>query len=282
MAWTSTYWDIIGSYFWTPKKLGLHSIPKKYVDRSCDPVPIPRHLLNPTGPLYRRVDRGKDAIATLKQSEEPLNDIFDITFAILADELVREILFERVHLRGHGSIVKLGRDLDAHFKKAMKNVTQPDGFYVTPSSILCVEMKLADDTRLEQIAKYAFLIREEELRTGRRDELGLLFVVPARRKAHFDKQYVQNAQTLAERVVNRAQSLTNKKAVDREIAESPEDFRDILRRVRCGVLSWTELAERLSGVIDRTDRTSPEGQTLVRLLDGFRQQIVGHGGTGSR
>ena len=95
------------------------------------PVLVPRDFINPNGPLYRRVGRECDAVEGLRRSEEALNDIFDITFAILADDLTCELLFAPVGIGHDGPITSVG-DINAHFGKDMQKITQPDGFYVAP------------------------------------------------------------------------------------------------------------------------------------------------------
>jgi hypothetical protein len=279
MGWTSKYWDIIESHFWSPSKLGLRSIPEKHLQRSDEHVLVPHRLTNPNGPLYRRVGRESDAIEALRRSEEALNDIFDIAFAILADQLVCELLFEPVGISPDGPITSVG-NIDTHFKKNMNNITQPDGFYVGPKSVLCVEMKLNDDTRLEQIAKYAMLMLEEERRAKTRKELALLFIVPANRKKHFESRYTGRPAELAVEIVERSKNLIIKKPIDKKVVSEPQAYLDVLRRIRYGVLSWSDLAARLERVARRSDDKSPEGQTVARLLDGLREQLLEHGDTG--
>lgn len=146
MGWTTKYWDIIDGYFWSPSKLGIKSIPNDALERREDYVLVPKQFVNPDGPLYRRICKADEAVERLKRSEEALNDIFDITFAILDDSVIRELLHHAIGIRDEGPIISVG-SIDTHFGKRMNNLTQHDGFYVAPESILCVEMKLADDTR---------------------------------------------------------------------------------------------------------------------------------------
>ena len=56
-------------------------------------------------------------------------------------------------------------------------MTQQDGFFVSRKSLIGVELKLGSASSPEQIAKYMALMEWEEQLTGRRDQLGLLFVV---------------------------------------------------------------------------------------------------------
>ena len=142
-------------------------------------------------------------------------------------------------------------------------------------------MKLNDDTRLEQIAKYAWLMLQEERRAGRRDELGLLFIVPASKKRRFESQYANRSAELAVEIVERSKCMREKKPIDRKVVEEPEAYLDVLQRLRYGVLSWTDVVDRRERGAERTDAASPEGQTVIRLLSGLRDQIVDHGDTGA-
>lgn len=278
MTWNKKYWGLMESLFWVPSKLGLASIPKHQLERAEDHVRVPRKFVNPNGPLYRRVQRETEAIETLRRSEEPLNDILDLAFAIAADEIVAELLFEPLGLDGQGPITSVG-GLDSHFGREMHNITQHDGFYVTPHSVMCLEVKLGARSSLEQVAKYAFLFREEERRAGVEKQLGLMFLVPQSRKASFERSYGEQASgDLAKAILERAGRPGKKKPVYRKIAAEPEVYADILSRVRIRVLAWADLVAGIDRVVARaTD--APGDQTIVRLLVGTRRAIEENGGT---
>ena len=74
--------------------------------------------------------------------------------------------------------------------------------------------------------------------------------------------------------------MREKKPIDRKVVEEPKAYLDVLQRLRYGVLSWTDGVDRLERVAERTDASSPEGQTVIRLLSGLRDQILDHGDTG--
>lgn len=104
MAWNRTYWDILDGFYWSPRKLGLKSIPRSKMTPTEGGVIVPNELLNPTGPLYRRVGNAATAYASLGSLEEPLNDVFDLTMAIASDEIRRRLLFAPLGIKDDGSI----------------------------------------------------------------------------------------------------------------------------------------------------------------------------------
>ena len=67
---------------------------------------MPRNVVNPDGPLYARKDKAGPNLARLQLGEEPLNDQFNLTFAIAADVIVSELLFEKVGILDLGPFEK--------------------------------------------------------------------------------------------------------------------------------------------------------------------------------
>ncbi|MCP4308855.1 MAG: hypothetical protein GY788_29065 [bacterium] len=57
------YWDIVDQFFWSPKYLGLRSIPKRHWEVGDGRISVPSDLVNSSGPLYSRRRR----IADLKE-----------------------------------------------------------------------------------------------------------------------------------------------------------------------------------------------------------------------
>ncbi len=96
MAWNEKYWDVINRCYWNPTIIGLKSIPQKQWGKGNNFVSVPRNLVNPDGPLYARKSKAGPNLARLQLGEEPLNDQFNLTFAIAADAIASELLFRKV------------------------------------------------------------------------------------------------------------------------------------------------------------------------------------------
>ena len=64
------------------------------------------------------------------------------------------------------------------------------------------------------------------------------------------------------------------------IENEPELWESTLRRMVLGVISWRDLRQCLADVRDELDPATPGEQTLVRLIDGFLDQLAVHQYTG--
>lgn len=172
------YITIIDQLYWSPPYLGMRSIPQGHWQKQDGLICIPEGLVNKTGPLYRRERKISELKTYLNGSEEILNHIFDLTFSIAPDSMINDILLKPLGFNDSGPFESIGRESAKRYGWGdYNNITQHDGFFVTEQSAVGVEIKLLSKSSPEQIAKYAALITWEELHTGLRKQIGLLFVV---------------------------------------------------------------------------------------------------------
>jgi len=281
MAWNSTYWDILDGFYWSPAKLGLKSIPRAKTLPVEGGVVVPREFINPNGPLYRRVGTASTAYASLGTHEEPLNDIFDLTMAIASDRIRRALVFEPLGISDDDPIEMVGKKIGRHFgwENPEDTITQHDGFYITASSAVCVEMKLGAKSSLDQIAKYAFLYRNEEVRRSRPANLGLLFIVPERRKDDFERDYARDVIKVGAQILEMAPSATRNKRVYGDIAKHIDTYRDLFARLRIAVVSWRAVRGQLDALALAHSGGSSGDETVRRLVTGLAEQINAHDGT---
>jgi hypothetical protein len=278
MAWNEKYWDIHDQLYWSPRYLGLKSISKKKCVESDALISVPRELVNPGGPLYTRVCKAGELREYLHTQEEILNQIFNITFAIAPDALVREALVEAMGFNDQGSFESLGREVATRYGWGeSENVVQHDGLFVSETTALGVELKLLSPSSPDQIAKYAALLTWEELHSGRKSQLGLLFVMPeqALRKPWWKKCRLEGP-TIDEGFFEVARTLKLPKKVATLFTEEPEAVRSVLDRMVLAGISWRELHGSLCAIQDRLDPMQAGEQTLHRLIAGFRAQLEAH------
>jgi len=131
MSWNSKYWDAVDNLYWTPKYLGIKSINKKFWGRTGDQICIPKKLVPNGCTLYTRRVKINEQIEQLHHSEEVLNHLFDITFAIAPDSLIEDILFRPLGLHDAGPFESIGREAAVRYNWGFKNVTQHDGFFTS-------------------------------------------------------------------------------------------------------------------------------------------------------
>ena len=273
-------WDAVEHFYWEPSHLGLASINQSRWGDDPELIQLPRSLIKNGGTIYTRAGTSKSNRLRVRSLEETLNHIFDITFAIAPDAVVGEILHRPLGIREEGPFQSIGREVSDRYGWGDANVTQQDGFFVSPTSAIGVELKLGATTSPIQVLKYLALIVLEELHSGRKEELGLLYVTPDDTSAAVFKQcgadeYGAMPALFWERIPPSKINRTVKKL----LALYPSQFEAALDRLQIGQRSWRELAHSCIVRAGLSCRFSND-KTLSRLLEGFVEAVVEHAGTG--
>jgi len=145
--------------------------------------------------------------------------------------------------------------------------------------LIGVELKLGLPTWPEQIGKYLALMHFEEVHAGRRDNLGLLFIVPEKvRESHLLRLGV-NGPTIDTEFIARLRPNKLPNRIRNVFEKWPEELDSVRRRVRLVSVSWTSLRDQLKQIESEIDPRSRGEQTLLRLLAGLRTQIEKHENT---
>jgi hypothetical protein len=282
MPWNDKYWDMLNNLYWTPRYLGFKSIPRDRWRVDGDRVLIPKELIQTsTGPLYFRSRKYDDLKSYLHEQEEILNHVFDLTFAIAGDDVINRVLCKPLGLDDAGPFKSIGREVGERYGwRPQENVTQQDGFFVSPKSLIGVELKLGSKSWPEQVAKYLALMMWEEQGTGARDDLGLLFVVPATALAEHWSDVGLTSSVIDPGFVDRLDRGRLPSRIRSLFEESPEALKDLASRLRLAVVSWGQLRSELVTYVENLDMSKPGDQSLHKLLGGLCDQIDRHGKTG--
>ena len=102
----------------------------------------------------------------MKNLEEPLNQIFNITFAIAPDAVINKLLIEPLGFNDNGPFQSLLRQdfVEKYGWKKEANITESDGFFTSKKSLVGVELKQGSGrSNLGQLMKYVALMVWEEL-----------------------------------------------------------------------------------------------------------------------
>ena len=150
--------EILGHYqqsLLDARYLGLQSISR---DKWCidgEVVSIPLALIaNASGPLYSRSRKFSETKAYLSGQEEILNHMFNLAFSIAADQVISRLLCRPLEIVDPGPFESIGLEIGLRYGWGEhENVTQQDGFFITKSSLIAVELKLGSTSWPEQIAK---------------------------------------------------------------------------------------------------------------------------------
>lgn len=279
MTWAKNFWDIAHYLYWAPERLGLNPIPISEIAQEDGFISIPQKYTKSGRFRYRRA-KWPEIFAELSRDEKVLNCFFDTMFSICPDYLIERWLAKPLGVQDSSEFRSFSLlDISLRYGWEDKNVMQQDGFFVSTNSIICVELKLGAPTSLEQFLKYVALAVVEERLGGRRQHVGLLYVVPRARLGKICA-HIATWHSLTWSALQVKPGLKLNEHVKRIIEEDSVHFDDILRRVRLNAISWTDLYNGI--IIEKLnlDSRDPAQQTLYRLLDGFAEQLLVHVGTG--
>ena len=279
--WTSTYWDALDDFYWSLRYVGMTGIPKTDLTWEEGRVSLPASYLSEGRGLFVRSRKPAEVRAELHRDEVSLNQILATTLAIAADAVLGRLLARPLGLSEEGPFERIGDEVrDRYGWGFSENVTQQDGFYVSPHAAIALEIKLDAKTSAEQVLKYAALHAWEEAHGGAGKEIGLLYVVPERHVAgHWARAGLSGPDGMAGLVDLAGDMPRLPKRVRALVAEEPERLRSVLGRLRLAVISWAEFHAEL-GAIRASLGTGAGDETLDRLLAGLAAQIEAHEGTG--
>ncbi len=279
MTWTNKYWDILNHFYWWPPYIGLRSISQKKWTKQDGKVCVPAELVNMAGPLYCREQKFEDLENHLLGNEEILNHIFDLTFSIAPDFVINESFLKPLGYDDEGSFQSIGREVNDRYSWN-GNVTQQDGFFVSDNSAIAVELKLKSSSWPEQVLKYSALLAWEELHKGSRENLGLLFIVPAYSIDNHWKKCGLNGPTIDRSFLDTKWKKKLPDEISNLIENNFEQVASVLDRLKINVISWSDLRNSLLEIHSTLDLSHRGDQTLSRLLSGFLAQLDAHRDTG--
>ena len=279
MVWHTKYWDAVEQLYWTPSHLGLRSIPRSQWGEDSNVIQFPREAVQASGSIYTRAGSSIANAERMRALEETLNHIFDITFAIAPDQMIAKLLHAAAQIQDQGPFERVGKEMKTRFGWGEANVTQPDGFFVSPSSILSVELKLGSKTRPEQVLKYLAVTHLEECRSGRRAEVALLYITP--QSPHMIWQQAGGGENghLPPNFISQFDPEKLNSRLKRIFLEGYDQLEALSHRLRLAHLSWHELVNGCNKVIAGLEQSRAGDETLARLLLGFVTAVQEHKGT---
>jgi len=280
VSWHQKYWDAVDQFYWTPSHLGLVSVPKAQWGTNSEFIAVPRAAVQNGGSVYVR--KGTYAVNSKRARalEETLNHLFDITLALAPAAVIWDLIHSQFDLNDSGPFLSLGREVGDRYGWGQANVTQQDGLFVSPNSIVGVELKLNSQTWPEQDIKYLTLFVLEERATGHRPHIGLLYITPDDTSDRISERIgLTREGKLREGLIERANPKRLNTTILRYLAEFPSEFQDVANRVQVQHRSWQSMVGQCRSIIAGLDQRRSGDETLARLLLGFAAAIVQHEGT---
>jgi hypothetical protein len=238
-------------------------------------------MVNLSGPLYSRERKADELREYLFGSEEILNHLFDLTFAIAPDAVIKELFLTPFGFEDSGSFESIGRETAARYGWGKsENISQHDGLFISERTAVAVELKLSSTSWPEQIAKYVAILAWEELALGKRNDLGLLFIVPQKAIAGHWKKCGLDGADIDRRWLERRWNKGLPKSIERLFDQEAEAVNSVIDRLKLQAISWSELYLKLDRILGSLDQRDPGQQTLYRLIKGFLSQLQKHRETG--
>lgn len=281
MNWTQKYWDALEQLYWTPKYLGLKSIPQRFWEVDGDRVSIPSAMTNPDGPLYRRVTTGKAFSKRVRGHEETFNHIFELTFGILDGELTNSIFCDLLNQTIDDTLTSYGRELGPAFGfPKLYDISQPDGYFVGNNWTLGVELKFDAKTSIDQLAKYLLAFTVERIHNRNRKPISLIYISPnpdRLQEEDFCFSFEQIGPSLLDSIFDGARP-----SVQKHLRNLHTEAAEVLQDLSVQAFSWIQLNNSIERVSANVSKTGPEGRTVTRLLSGLSEEIRNHplsGGT---
>jgi hypothetical protein len=281
MGWNQKYWDLIDQLYWTPGYMGLQSINRREWRLEGDRISVPASLVNRSGPLYSRGLRIDALVGDLHRMEEPLNQIFNLTFALAPDALIQRMFVQSLGFSDSGPFESIGRETHVRYGwNPNENITQHDALFVSATSAIAVELKLGSSTWPGQVMKYAALLAWEEMVCGPKSNLGLLFVAPERARSSHWKKCGLSSSAIDRSFMDQSWAKPLPAPIRGLMLDHRERVASVLDRLQLGFMSWPEAAARMSAFSNEISSESPGDQTLRKLIAGFLDQLIRHEMTG--
>jgi hypothetical protein len=275
MARNDKYWDTIDQIYWTPEYIGLRPVRPSSDSERPGLLLIPRSELPAGNSIYTRRVRSQDIKDHLLRKEETLNHVLDIGLAIAPDALVARLIAAPLGFNDTGPFESIGREADRRFGLG-ENVFQQDRFFVSPRSALALEIKLGSPSSADQLAKYLCMLALEERATGRKENLGLLYVTPEGHEAKLWRSCGLDGPMIPPDLLDQVMTNTTSGVLKRLLERYGDEARDALNRTSLRCVSWTWLRHQLAAVqAELRDDVAGE-QCYRRLVQGLGNQIDDH------
>lgn len=271
MSWNSKVLDNLEQIYWSLDKVGLRPV-KGQLSPDGESYVLPSKLLAGGRSLYCRAQNSAEWKSALLKKEELLNQVLEIGFAIAPSAFLAEAFFAPLGLSVPDRITTIGREAKArHAELAPRQFTQHDGFYITENAVVMMEMKLKARTSVEQYLKYCTLIALEELLYGKKEHLGLVYLVPDGSVARTRKDLRLDDPDALCRIWEKPQAHTDKSTLLALLDRHEQAIRDVGVRLRIGIITWGDFRDVTLRFHDDARRSGNE--TLENLMHGILAQL---------
>lgn len=252
--WTSEYYEIMEFYFWEPQHLDL---------------------IKKGTPHNNAVSKRSksEVLAHIQRMEVSLNHIFNIFFQLAPADFTFALVRETTGFEPSGPLQMVGR----HDLFNLTKIIQPDLLLRNETLNFSIEMKIDAKSTLQQVWKYALLHWLEEQDTHNPKSSALLYIG----KGAFRTLWAQRYET-AERLMAAALAMDVEELEEKATRKSTREIvwpevRAVLERTRISLLSYPDFDRFLLEYTDAYSAQDPATETLRKLFDGLRAELVDRG-----
>lgn len=242
--WPSFFYDVCAWFYWDPRKFGR--------------VPDPDRSHGGWENVRRHLGR----------TEEPLNHILRILFAIGPNLLIAKLTERAIGESWLDSYYVVGSDFEPRYDLPV-NSTQPDFAFDGGRHFVTMEMKVDAKTSPNQLAKYLYLhAKAEQIGPAQRHHALIYIGRESWRKLWCDGQETSVSDRLAEAV----QHIPERIGIG-QVPVDAESIVEMAARIRLGFLTYGDVVDALDSIRGSVSGAGWESEVAVRLLDGAISEI---------
>ena len=241
-TWNKEYYDILDFFYFEPQHLGKAKNTK-------NPKP------------YEKVNH------RLRNMEVTLNHQFNLFFQLLPKSLFH-LFFTQ--------IIKELSDDDFQFQgDSQLNIhgaTQPDLFFKGEHSCIAIEMKISAKSSLDQVMKYAMLFHFSQKNDLKAKDNHLIFIGKGNLKNQFKEKFTSTDLIKDNLNTSLIPETTRKGNIN--LIEQKEDIISVAKAMSITFINYQNIFDLLTLVKDNTDTSSPYFDTVFKLINGLKEELI--------
>jgi hypothetical protein len=247
MNWNNSYYAALETYLWKPQYLRNESKDKGEGKK-------------------RRVD---EIIASIKKLEEPLNHILNVFFSLAPSSLIARIVGSSSAGESFRSIHFTELRDAADSKVLYSKLCQPDAFFLGTKLRACIELKVGAKLDVQQVIKYAALMRlySRDLSMPNR----LILLGPKTFRDLWGRSSIDSEEKLREAIGCFESEKLERRL--RKFESSLDEAKRFANSLELQFMPIPEFEEILSLELASLDARNPGDEVYVKLLSGMLDEL---------
>lgn len=247
MDWNNSYYAALETYLWKPQYLRNESKDKGESKK-------------------RRVD---EIIASIKDLEEPLNHVLNVFFSLAPSSLIARIVGSSAADETFRSIHFSELRDAADSKVLYSKLCQPDAFFLGTKLRACIELKVGAKLDVQQVIKYAALMRlyARDLSVPNR----LILLGPKTFRDLWGRSSIDSEEKLREAIGSFESEKLERRL--QKFESSLDEGKHFANSLKLQFMSIAEFTDILSSELASLDVCSPGEEVYAKLLSGMLDEL---------